>query len=235
MDLYWGISDKYSSKRVKFNDDTYLDKDKDKDKKLIELESNNMIYAIGTQIHFTSSINDQSIEKLIKVFTTVIHENIPKFGVKLEEGTEINISYIIDSPGGSVPAVLKFIDFLEMVKQKHPYMKFTSIITGLVASAGTIMSVVAHNRHMTENAFAMIHELSTGSSGKYTQLLSMADFIKSMHQKLVNIYIKHTGININKLESLLQKESWFDADAYKELGFVDEVRKSTVVTPKKCI
>lgn len=185
---------------------------------------NERIYSVGTQIHFTADINKDTIERLIKVFTKVIAENSPKFGVKLKKDECIDIEYIVDSPGGCVSSVLKFVDFLNMVKSKHSYIRFTSIITGMVASAGTIMTVVADRRYMTKNSFTMIHELSSGSGGKYTQLISYADYITKLHKKIIDIYLLYTPIKRNKLESLLQKESWFDSKEYKKLGFVDDIK-----------
>lgn len=193
--------------------------------KIDELEEDRMIYALGTQIHFTAQINSHTIERLIKVFTKVIKENIPKFGVKLQKGEFIDIDYIVDSPGGSVTSVLKFVDFMKMVKHKHPYFRFNSIITGMVASAGTTMSVIADRRYMTENAFAMIHELSSGTGGKYTEMMSYAGFLSKMHVRLVDIYLEHNHlITKEKLELLLMKESWFGAEEYKQLGFVDYIK-----------
>lgn len=219
MDIYWGIrnhsynSDNVSKKRK-------LDLDGHK-KKIYEVGEETMIYSVGTQVHFTAEINNETIEALIKEVTKVVNENLPKFGTKDEI---ITITYIVDSPGGSVTAVLKFVDFISMVKAKHPYVEFASIITGMAASAGTIMCVIADKRYMTKHAFAMIHELSTGNMGKYTQLISYSEFIKTMHNKLVEIYMKVFDDDKQKLEDLLKTESWFDADAYQKLGFVSELK-----------
>ena len=124
----------------------------------------NLIYSIGKEIHFTAGVDNFTIEKLIKLITKIIHEHEEKYKMK----KKLNITIIIDSPGGSVHAVLKFVDFIKLVKNKYPHISFTSIATGIVDSAGTIMCVVADKRLITTHAHAMINELSSGNMGKYT-------------------------------------------------------------------
>ena len=219
MDIYWGNTKNASTAPEHKNKRQRVDAGHKK--KVYELDDESMIYSVGTQVHFTAQINNDTIEALIKEITKVVNENLPKFGSK-EEKT--NITYIVDSPGGSVTAVLKFVDFISMVKAKHSHIEFTSIITGMAASAGTIMCVIADNRYMTKNAFAMIHELSTGNQGKYTQLVSYIEFAKTMHNTLINIYMKVCDKSKEELEDLLKTESWFDAEGYKALGFVSEIK-----------
>ena len=192
------------------------------ERRYVEVPSNRMIYSVGTEIHFTADINDDSIETIIKEMTDVITDSL-KTGFR-GASEKINITYIVDSRGGSVTSVLKFVDFIRMAREKHPNLEFTSIITGLVASAGTIMCAVADKRYMTQNAFAMIHELSTGNMGKYTQLMSHAEFITSLHDTLVNIYQGVCKKDKAELELLMKNETWFTAKQYMEHGFVEELR-----------
>lgn len=184
------------------------------------------IYAVGTQIHFTADINDYTIERLIRLFTKIIGTTVNKNKHKKDE--KIEITYIVDSPGGSVSAAFKFIDFLNLTKSKYSNIIFTSIITGTVASAGTIISVVADRKYMTPNAYAMIHELSAGNRGKYTQLMSYSKHLIDIHNNIVQIYLDNVSICRKKLEHLLKDETWFTAEEYKKLGFVDEIKPTKI-------
>jgi ATP-dependent Clp protease protease subunit len=214
MDLTWG-----NNKR-KFSE---IDNDKDyqvsKKPKLFTTD-NKMIYSIDNEVHFTADIDNENIENIIRKITKIVHKNKKKY-----EGSDdtLKITYIVDSPGGSVTAILKFVDFINMVKQKYKWVKFVSIATGLVASAGTIMCVVADTRLMTKHAHAMIHELSSGSSGKFTQLVSYGKFLNSLHTTLLGIYLRHTENSKENLERLLNSETWFNAEEYCQHGFVDKV------------
>ena len=225
MDISWGITkDTHSTEENDSNRNTKRRRvDAGHKKKVYELDDESMIYTVGTQVHFTAQINNDTVEALIKEITKVVENNVPKYGSK-DAQKKVNITYIVDSPGGSVTAVLKFVDFISMVREKQPHIEFTSIITGMAASAGTTMCVIADHRCMTRNAFAMIHELSTGSQGKYTQLVSYIEFTKTMHKKLVDIYMRVFDGTKERLEDLLKTESWFDAEGYQALGLVTEIK-----------
>lgn len=225
IQIDYSVSSSNSGKRKRdFSDDNTSRTSKklkmgNKDK--IKLFSKNkQIYTIGNVVHFTASINQHTIEKTIRKITKIINLNDSKYK---DTNEKLEIAYIVDSGGGCVTSTLKFIDFINMARQKHPYLVFTSIITGLVASAGTIMCICADNRYMTEYAFAMVHELSSGNYGSYQHLVSHSKFLKSLHETLISIYLKNTKLTKKKLESLLLEETWFDSKGYLKAGFVTKI------------
>lgn len=201
MDLYWGqpMADKKK-------DVVYLD---------------NSVYSVGTEIHFTCDINKTTIQEIIKQITTIINDNITKY---TGSSDKLTITYVVDSPGGSVTSILKFVDFIKITKQKYNFVEFVSVISGLAASAGTIMAVAADKRYMTKHAYAMIHELSSGNNGKFTHMRSYVKFLEGMHGDLLDIYEEKSKQDRAHLEILLKDESWFSAKEYLALGFVDEIK-----------
>jgi len=86
------------------------------------------------------------------------------------------------------------------------------------------MCIVADKRYMTKNAHAMIHELSSGNMGRFTQLVSYTDFLKELHECLLNIYLEKTQKNRNELEELLKNDTWYNANDYLRNGFVDGIK-----------
>jgi ATP-dependent protease ClpP protease subunit len=183
------------------------------------LQSENVyIYSIGNEIHFSSPITLESIQKIIMEIQKIIITHLKK-----SKNEKLVISITIDSPGGSVLSVLKYVDFINIVKKKYKNIEFVSIITGLAASAGTIMALCAHKCYMTSNAYAMIHELSSGNAGTFTFLTSHMEFINKLHDKLVAIYVIATGKNKTEIENLMKNETWFSAEEYKKIGFVSEI------------
>ena len=198
----------------------------------------------GTEIHFTTDVNDSSIERIKKIISEVLHEHNKELverstedgdtSMSAEEQSEDDkkfvITYIVNSPGGSVSSIMGFVDYLNMVKKKYSNVEFVSVVTGLVASAGTIMCVAADKRKMTKNAFAMIHELSTNPGyTNYTRIQTHADFCTKLHVTGLNIYLDQIGKDskneehIKELETKLLRETWLSAEEYKDLGFVDEI------------
>jgi ATP-dependent protease ClpP protease subunit len=193
-----------------------------KRRKLIDTSINHpLIYTVNNEIHFTAGIDKDTIEEIIKQISMIISANKKKY-----ENTDdiLNITYIVDSPGGSVLSILKFVDFIYTVKKKYSFIHFTSIITGLVASAGTIMCVIADKRLMMPHGYAMIHELSSGNSGKYTHIVSHNKFLEQLHNCLADIYMNNNFSGTRKeLEILLKDESWYNATDYKNIGLIDEI------------
>jgi Protease subunit of ATP-dependent Clp proteases len=181
---------------------------------------NPLIYTIGNEMHFSADINKINIEFLIKK----ISKMIDKFYSDHDSNEPYTIIYIVDTPGGSVNSVLKFVDHIKLTKIKYPNLKFTSIISGLVASAGTIMCIVADNRYITKNSHAMIHELSSENMGKFTQLMSYTNFLKELHDCMLNIYAERTSKNKTELAQLLKNETWYNAQQYLDGGFVDGIK-----------
>lgn len=181
---------------------------------------NKSIYTCGNEIHFTASINKDSIQEIIIQMTNLINEHRKK----TTEPERLNITYIVDSPGGSVTSILKFVDFINLTKEKYKFVEFTSVITGMTASAGTIMCIVADNRYMTKNAHAMVHELSSGRQSNYTHFKSYSSFLDKLHDKLVNIYCEKTGKSRKEIEKIMVDESWFTAEEYLEFGFIQKIK-----------
>lgn len=204
-------------KRSRDEELTYTEINGDEKKQKMYLDT--AIYTVGNEIHFTCDINKTSIQVIIKQITDVITEHEKKHGQE-----PFNLVYVVDSPGGSVTSVLKFVDFIKRTKEKYPYVKFVSVISGMVASAGTIMAIVADERIMTKYSHAMIHELSSGTSNKYTHFVSYTKFLTTLHNCLVEIYCNKSKLDKDTVEKYLNGETWFSAEEYKKLNFVDEIK-----------
>lgn len=198
------------------------------------------------EIHFNSHVDGETITRLKKLISIVVDKNKDKL-VKFDEDGKIptervkdpnvTITYIVNSPGGSVHDVFDFVDYIGLLRTTFSNLRFTSIITGMVASAGTTMCVIADKRQMTRFSFAMIHELSTGlSRTNYTRIMTHAEFIQDVHKAMITIYQESRGVpwddvgKTKELEELLIKESWMTPEKYKYYGFVDEIIAGRYVT-----
>ena len=208
------------------------------------------IFATGEkEIHFNAHVDGETITRLKKLISVIVDNHKDKL-VKYDENGKIPkgrekekefvITYIVNSPGGSVHDVLDFVDYINFLRCTFSNIKFTSIITGMVASAGTTMCVIADKKLMTRFAFAMIHELSTGvNRTNFTRIMTHAEFIQNLHNVLVTIYQECRGIDptdtvkVKELEELLLKETWMSAEQYKEHGFINEIIANNMIVPKK--
>jgi ATP-dependent protease ClpP protease subunit len=217
-DIYWGTkSDSRESKRQRTEDE---------DNGICIIQNNKpilfhpLIYTISKEVHFSAGISKETIE----LFKIKISRLIEKFYKTHNEDEELKITYVVDSPGGSVSAILKFVDFIRQIKRDYPKVVFSSVITGTTASAGTTMCIVADHRYITKNASTMIHELSSGNQGRYTQMKSYSGHLTDLHKKLVDIYLPKFKGTPEELEELLKNDTWYTAEQYMAHGFVDEIK-----------
>lgn len=217
MELYYGVkkrkldeiseeSDDIQSKKIKLADEN--------DNK------NKMIYSTDTEIRFTEQINKITIETLIKEINKIIQKYHTKY---VNTDKKLNITYIVDSPGGLLSSTFKFIDFISLTKKKYPYVNFNSIITGSAASGATLITICADKRQMTKLSSAMIHNLSANKTGSYNHLMSYSDHLKSQHEKIVQIYLNYSKCTREQLETFLTNETWMTSEQYLRHGFIDEI------------
>lgn len=191
------------------------------------------------EVHFNTHVSGETITRLKKLISKIVdeckeklvrYENDGSVLIERKDDPPVVITYIVNSPGGSVHDVLDFVDYINFLRCKFANIKFTSIITGMVASAGTIMCIIADTRKMTRFAFAMIHEISTGlGRTNYTRVMTHAELMQNLHNVFVTIYQECRSISMddqdkkNELENLLKNETWMDAKQYKDNGFIDEI------------
>lgn len=180
------------------------------------------VRSVGNEIFFTDAVSPASIEALIKEFHAVISRSqTASSGILGKNDASVAITLYIDSPGGYLKDCFKFIDYVSIL-QASGRVSLTTVITGIAASAATLMAIVGDKRYIMRNALCMVHELFSGSMGTFTQLSSGMKMLQNQHEKLLAIYLQHNKrIERQSLETLLQKETWFTAAEYVENGFVD--------------
>lgn len=133
------------------------------------------------------------------------------------------INLYINSPGGNVDAMLAIYDTMEYIK-----CPVVTIGYGQVASAASFILAGGEpgKRYALPNTEFMIHELSAGTQGKYTDLQNASKNFKRTHEKLINYYIKFTG---QKKKTLLEdmRVDFFmtaqEAVEYGSKGLIDTI------------
>jgi len=129
-----------------------------------------------------------------------------------------NIYLHINSFGGSLFAAFSTIDTI--INSKIPII---SIIEGCAASAATIISIVCHKRYCTTNSFMLIHQLSTGATGKYEEMKD--DFLNDtkLMELLYKLYKDHTKMDIKLIKKVLKRDLWWESSECLTNGLVDEI------------
>jgi ATP-dependent Clp protease protease subunit len=132
------------------------------------------------------------------------------------------ILFIINSPGGSVDAGFAIWDQVKMISSP-----VTTLVTGLAASMGSILSLCAANgrRFATKNARIMIHQPAIQGivQGQATDLEIQAKEIKKTHDALINIYVQSTGKDFKTIEKALDRDTWMTPEEAIKFGLLDKI------------
>jgi ATP-dependent protease ClpP protease subunit len=100
-----------------------------------------------------------------------------------------------------------------------------TICKGIVASAGTLLSLAGNRRFITENSYMLIHELRTGSWGKFSFIKDNFDNYTSLMEHIKNYYVSNTKLTREELDVQLAKDLTWNAETCLEKGLVDEIIK----------
>lgn len=132
------------------------------------------------------------------------------------------ILMIINSPGGSVDAGYAIWDQIKMITSP-----VTTLVTGLAASMGSILSLAAapNRAFATPNARFMIHQPHIGGviKGQATDLEIQAREILKTRRALVEIYRKKTGKDFETIERAIDRDTWMSAQEAKDFGLLDGI------------
>ncbi|WP_107923482.1 head maturation protease, ClpP-related [Lysinibacillus parviboronicapiens] len=97
----------------------------------------------------------------------------------------------------------------------------TIIITGIAASAASIIAMGANTIKMYSNTQLMVHNAWTYAAGNAKELRKVADDLESIGESVLASYTHRVDEAIVK--KLLDEETYLSASKAKELGFIDEI------------
>ena len=78
-------------------------------------------------------------------------------------------------------------------------------------------------RHSLPNARIMVHQPSGGASGQATDILIHAEEITKLKRQLNLIYVKHTGKDLEYIESNMERDKFMSPAEALEFGLVDKI------------
>src|SRR5690606_28311560 len=96
-------------------------------------------------------------------------------------------------------------------------------IVGIAASAASVIAMAGDKVLISPTAQMMIHNVSTAAGGDYRTFEHTAEVLKSANQSIANAYKQRTNKSDDELKSLMDAETWFNAQSAVENGFADEV------------
>ncbi|MEK7132654.1 MAG: ATP-dependent Clp protease proteolytic subunit [Patescibacteria group bacterium] len=136
------------------------------------------------------------------------------------EDPKKDISFYINSPGGSVSATLAMIDTMNHIRPD-----VSTVCVGVAASgAAWILSAGAKGkRFVLPNSEVMIHQPLGGAEGQASDIEITAKHILSTRDRLNKIMAKNTGQPVKKIEADVDRDFFMTAEESVKYGIVDKV------------
>jgi ATP-dependent Clp protease protease subunit len=131
-----------------------------------------------------------------------------------------DISFYINSPGGSVSAGLAIYDTMQFIKPD-----VSTLCVGQAASMGSLLLAAGSKgkRFCLPNSRVMIHQPMGGFQGQASDIEIHAKEILFLKGRLNEILAKHSGQKIETIEKDTDRDNFLSADQAVKYGLVDKV------------
>lgn len=135
-----------------------------------------------------------------------------------------HLTLMINSPGGNVASAFAIIDAM-----RGSSIPVHTVGLGMIGSCGLLTFIAGEKGHrvLTPNTSILSHQWSWGSRGKSHELFAAVKEFELTDQRMIDHYIKCTGMNLEEIrEKLLPPQDvWLDAKEAKKLGICDSVKE----------
>lgn len=140
------------------------------------------------------------------------------------------IEMYINSPGGVVTSGMAIYDTMQFIKPP-----VSTLCMGQAASMGSLLLTAGATgqRLALPNARIMVHQPSGGFQGQASDIERHAQDIIKMKRRLNEIYVKHTGRDLETIERTLDRDHFMTAQEALEFGLIDKVIESREAADKK--
>lgn len=130
------------------------------------------------------------------------------------------ISMYINSPGGVVSAGLAMYDTIQYIRPP-----VSTLCIGMAASMGSLLLAAGEKdmRFATPHASIMVHQPSGGFQGQASDIARHAENIANLKRRLNEIYVKHTGQDLERVERALDRDTFMDPEEALDFGIIDKV------------
>jgi ATP-dependent Clp protease protease subunit len=136
------------------------------------------------------------------------------------ENPEKDISFYINSPGGSVSAGLAVYDTMQFIKPD-----VSTLCIGQAASMGAFLLAAGSKgkRFALPNSRVMIHQPMGGFQGQASDVEIHAREILYLRARLNELMAKHTGQKVENIERDTDRDNFLSAEESVKYGLVDKV------------
>ena len=160
-------------------------------------------------IFLVGEVNDQTANLVVAQLLFLESENPEK-----------DISFYINSPGGSVTAGMAIFDTMNFIKPD-----VSTLCCGFAASMGAFLLAAGTKgkRFSLPNSKVMIHQVLGGARGQATDIEIHARDILRTKDQMNRILAERTGQPLEKVQRDTERDYFLTADEAKDYGLIDEV------------
>jgi ATP-dependent Clp protease protease subunit len=160
-------------------------------------------------IFLVGEVNDQTANLVVAQLLFLESENPDK-----------DISFYINSPGGSVSAGMAIYDTMQFIKPD-----VSTLCIGFAASMGAFLLAAGEKgkRFSLPNSKIMIHQVLGGARGQATDIEIHARDILKTREQMNRILAERTGQTFEKIARDTERDYFLTADESKEYGLIDQV------------
>jgi ATP-dependent Clp protease, protease subunit len=176
-------------------------------------------------------------ERAYDIYSRLLKDNVVFLGMPIDdnvaslviaqmlflesENPEKDIQLYINSPGGSISAGLAIYDTMQYVKPD-----VQTICIGQAASMASLLMAAgtAGKRYALPNSRFLLHQpLAYGIQGQATDIEIHAKDLIRLKRRLTEIYVKHTGQTLEKIERDTDRDYILEAEEAKTYGLIDHI------------
>jgi ATP-dependent Clp protease protease subunit len=178
-------------------------------------------------------------ERSFDIYSRLLNERIVFLGTPLDdtvanlimaqllhlesEEPEKDIQLYINSPGGSVTALLAIYDTMQYIRPD-----VATICMGQAASAAAVLLAAGAKgkRYGLPHSRVLIHQPSGGAEGQSVDIEIQAREILRMRRMLDEILAAHTGQPVDKVGSDTDRDFIMTSNEAKAYGIIDDIIES---------
>ncbi|MBU3112364.1 ATP-dependent Clp protease proteolytic subunit [Clostridium lacusfryxellense] len=170
--------------------------------------------AINREIFWNFDIDDSLVEYSLMI----IKWNKQDKGKPSNERVPIKI--LINSNGGELPAVLNFINVIQLSKTPVYTIGF-----GKTYSSGGLMLLAGAkgHRYVFQDTTALVHSGSTGAVGNTDKVLDNFEFTQRQEKRVKDFIVANTNITEKLYTKNYRKDWWLMSDEIISLGLADKI------------
>lgn len=131
-----------------------------------------------------------------------------------------DISFWINSPGGSVPAMLAIMDVMRAIPND-----VSTLALGLACSAGQFLLTAGEKgkRYALPHSKILMHQGSAGFGGTAVDIELQADDLRQTRDTVLGITAELTGQPVTRVFEDSLRDRWYTAEQAVAYGFIDQV------------